>query len=74
MRLRPLRSHAHILPFRRADGDSAYINILKALRIHAEMIGGGAFVVKDICAAVGAEIMLRDFHIPLIERQRLFAG
>ena len=74
MRLRALRSHAHILPFRRADWDSAHINVMQAPCIHSEMIGGGAFIVKDICAADAAEIMPGDVHIPLVERQLIFAG
>ena len=37
------------------------------------MIGRGAFIVKHIYPANRAEIVFRNFHIPLIERKRLLA-
>ena len=37
------------------------------------MIGRSAFIVKHIYPANRAEIVLRNFHIPLIEAQRVLA-
>lgn len=73
MRLRAVWVHAHVLALCRAQGRGVNRHIRKAVHIYPEMIGRGALIVKDIYPADLAEIMLRDFHIPLIEGERLLA-
>ena len=74
MRFGLVLSDAHIIALRCADFYGLRAQILETLYINAKVVGRGAFIMKDIDAANLAEVMLGDFHIPLIERQALLAG
>ncbi len=65
--------HAHFITRRRVDFDGGIARVLKAIDIHAHIIRTRAFIMKDIYPAAFTKVMLRDFHIPLIEREAVFA-
>ena len=73
MRLRAVWINAHVFAFRRAQRRGVKRNVRQAAHIHAVMVRRGAFIVKHIYPAELAEIMFGDFHIPLIQAQRLLA-
>ncbi len=73
MRLRTYGINTHVLAFCCAQRRGVYRHTREAAYIHAVMIRRGALIVKHINPALAAKVMLRDTHIPLIERQRRFA-